>query len=314
MKRSFLLILIIGIVSFGVKAQDDATKKEDKEGWKYSGIFGLTASQVSFSNWSAGGENSYSLNGLVALNATYKKGKHLWTNDLGLAYGIMKQGEKEVRKTDDKFEFNSAYGYKATDVWYYSAVLNLKSQFTEGYKYNDGATPPTPDKIKISNLFAPGYLNLSLGMTYKPSDMFSVFIGPVSGKMTFVNDKDLANAGAFGVEAAEYDAAGNIVKEGKKSKSEFGGTIKAKFTKDIFENVNVLSKLTLFSSYTKNPQNIDVDWQLLVNFKINEWLSTNINLHLIYDDDIKSISDAGLPEGPKVQFKEVFGLGLNLKF
>ncbi len=298
MKKSFLLLLMIGIISFSIKAQDDAAKPEEKEGWKYSGLFSLTASQVSFSDWAAGGENSHSLNGLIALSADYKRDKHFWENDLTLAYGIMKQGEKEVRKTDDKFEFNSAYGYKASDVWYYTAVLNFKTQFTEGYKYDDAAGT----KAKLSNLFAPAYLTLSAGMSYKPSPVFSVFIGPISGKMTFVNDEDLSNAGAFGVDP------------GKKSKSEFGGTIKAEFNKDIFKNVNLLSKLTLFSAYNNNPQNIDINWELLFNMKINEWLSANLNLNLIYDDDIKSVNKQGEVGGPKIQFKEVFGLGLNLKF
>ncbi len=300
MKKSFLLVLIIVFVSFGIKAQEEtetAGKTELKEGWNYSGVLSLTASQVNFSNWSAGGENSHSINGLIALKADYKKDKHFWGNDLAFSYGVMKQGEKELRKTDDKFEFNSAYGYQASEVWYYTAVLNFQTQFSEGYKYDD----KNDTKAKISNLFAPAYLNFSLGMAYKPSPVFSMFIGPVSAKMTFVNDDELSDIGAFGVDP------------GEKSKSEIGGILKAEFNKDILKNVNLLSKLTLFSAYTNNPQNIDVDWQLLFNMKINEWLSANLNLHLIYDDDIKTITPEGV-EGPKVQFKEVFGLGLNLKF
>ncbi len=301
MKKSFLLALIIVFVSFGIQAQEEtetAEKKELKEGWNYSGVLSLTASQVNFSNWAAGGENSHAVNGLIALKADYKKDKHFWGNDISFSYGIMKQGENELRKTDDKFEFNSAYGYQASEEWYYTAVLNFKTQFSEGYKYDDKNSA----KYKTSNLFAPAYLNLSLGMLYRPSPVFKVFIGPISGKMTFVNDDDLSKIGAFGVDP------------GEKSRSEFGGVIKAEFNKDILKNVNLLSKLTLFSAYTNNPQNIDVDWQLLFNMKINEWLSANLNLHLIYDDDVKSVNDLGVQEGPKVQFKEVFGLGLNLKF
>ncbi len=297
MRKSFLLLLIVSIFSLNITAQEDTKKAEEKEGWKYGGVFSLTASQVSFSNWAAGGENSYSLNGLLSLNATYKKDKHLWANTLSMGYGVMKQGDKELRKTDDNFEFNSAYGYKASEFWYYTGVLNFKTQFAEGYKYDDKAGT----KQLLSNLFAPAYLNVSLGMAYNPSPVFSVFIGPLSGKMTFVTDDYLSSIGAFGV------------KEGEKSKSEFGGIVKAQFKKDIFKNVNLLSKLTLFSSYTNKPQNIDVDWEVLVNMKINKWLSTNVHLHLKYDDDIKTMGEKGM-EGPKIQFKEVFGLGVNVAF
>ncbi len=298
MKKIILLLMIVGVVSFGVNAQDDTAKPEAQpDGWKYSGMFSLTAAQVGYSNWNAGGENSHSLNGLAALKAEYKKDKHLWSNSLILGYGVMKQGDKELRKTDDNIELNSAYGYKASDVWYYTGVVNFKTQFTTGYKYDDKAGT----KIKLSNLFAPAYLNISAGMAYRPSPALSVFIGPLSGKMTFVNDDYLSDLGAFGVDP------------GEKSKSEFGGIVKVNYTKDLFKNVNMITKLTLFSSYTEKPQNIDVDWELLLNMKINKWLSANINLHMIYDDDIKT-RENGKVSGPKVQFKEVFGLGLNLSF
>ena len=279
-------------------AQDDKAKADSTIGWSYPSLINITASQVSFSNWSAGGENSYSINGLTALNADYKGEVSIWENDLVIGYGIMQQGNKEIRKTDDKLELSSKLGYKALKNWYYSALAQFKTQFTEGFSYDDDAGT----KTKLSQFMSPGYLNLSIGMTYKPSKVFSMFAGPVSGKSTFVMDDSLSTAGAFGVDP------------GKKIRNEFGGTVKFEIVKDLVKNVNLSTKAEFFSNYAEKPENIDIDWQLLIALKINKWLSTNIHLHAIYDDDIKGTDENGEEIGPQLQFKEVFGIGLNFKF
>jgi hypothetical protein len=294
MKKAFLSGISI-IFALQAIAQDPPA--DTTLGWKFPTIINISLSQTSFSNWASGGENSYAVNGLLLLNADYKSKMTLWENDLIFAYGLMKQGEKEVRKTDDKIEFSSKFGYKAINHWYYSGLLQFKTQFTDGYKYDDAAGT----KSKLSTFMAPGYLNVSLGMNYAPSKVFSLFIGPLSGRSTFVFDDELSDAGAFGVEA------------GKNVRNEFGGTMKALLNKDIMKNVNLSSKLELFSNYIENPQNIDVDWQMLINMKINKYLSASINLHMIYDDDIKTTED-NQARGAKVQFKEVFGIGFNYVF
>jgi hypothetical protein len=82
-----------------------------------------------------------------------------------------------------------------------------------------------------------------------------------------------------------------------------------------FKNrVTLKSTLGLFTNYLENPQNVDVDWKMSINMKINDYLSANLNTHLIYDDDIKTSDDEGNPRGAKVQFKEVFGVGITYKF
>lgn len=289
--------LMAAILLFVVKVQGQE-KADTTLGWKYPSIISFTVSQSSFSDWAAGGENSYSINGLTNLAANYKSDKSLWENDLLFAYGILHQeGFGDPRKSDDKIEFSSKYGYKASEKWFYSGLLQFKTQFAVGYKYNDDDTKDT-----ISAFLAPGYFNLALGMNYVPSKSFSVFIGPISGKSTIVLDDTLSAHGAFGVDPGE-----NI-------RNEFGGSIKAVYKKDIMKNVNLFTKLELFSNYMENPQNIDVDWQMLLTMKINKLLSANINLHLIYDDDTKTTDDLGNPKGPKVQFKEVFGVGFSYKF
>jgi len=137
----------------------------------------------------------------------------------------------------------------------------------------------------------------------------SIFAAPATGKTTFVIDDELSNAGAFGVDP------------GENSFSEFGGYMRFIFTKNDFEseflkNVSITSKLDLFSNYLENPQNIVVNWENLIALRINKFLTVNINTHLIYDDKIKIAKEVdGVEESyPRVQFKEIFGLGISFKF
>jgi len=154
---------------------------------------------------------------------------------------------------------------------------------------------------------APGYLLGALGLEYKPSENFNVFLAPITGKFTFVMDPALSDSGAFGV------------KRGEQVYSEFGGYLRLFLKKDIMENISLQSKLDLFSNYFHNPQNIDVSWETLLTLKVNKFISATITTHLIYDDDIKFAKDTNNDgkideNGPRLQFKEVLAVGLAYKF
>jgi hypothetical protein len=170
--------------------------------------------------------------------------------------------------------------------------------------------------VMISDFMAPAYLTIALGMDYKPAKYFSLFIAPVTGKMTFVNNQTLANEGAFGVEAAEIDpVTGDILEPGKKIRSQFGGYIKAAFSKDIMKNLTLGLKLDMFSNYLAiHPQNIVINGQVLIAAKINKYITTSLTTDVIYDDAIKIKDKDGVTLGPRTQLKEVFALGFSYKF
>jgi hypothetical protein len=310
MKR-FLLLLAVLLAYSPVFSQDEASA-DTLEGWKVKGTLSLNVSQSSFTNWAGGGENSMSGNILFGGIANYKMNKTIWENTLLTTYGsIIKGGD--ANKTDDRLEINSKYGYQAfkNEKWYLSAIMNFKTQYTPGYA-NDG------DSILVSNFMSPGYLNLGLGFDWQQSEVFSMNIAPVDAKFIFVLDQELANKGDYGVDAAVLDTAGNIITPGKNMRFKFGAYVRATFNKEVFKNVNVYSTLDLFSNYLKNPQNIDVNWELLISLKINDWLAASINTTLIYDADItfERVNADGVIEtyGPRTQFKEVFNLGLTFNF
>jgi hypothetical protein len=312
-KQFFIFMLLLAFFSNPtIYAQLDEKEKELRKqpkdtitGWKTGGMVSLNFSQTSLINWASGGENSYSGNGLVNLFANYKRKKLTWDNSLDIGYGLLKQGEEGLRKTDDKIDFLSKYGRNAFSNWYFAGLVHFKTQMTPGYNYPN-------DSVFISRLFAPAYTLISIGMDYKPSDNLNLFISPLTGKFTFVNDERLANEGAFGVTPAEYDGIGTLITAGKKSRAELGGYVRFLYKRDVFENVNFLTKVDLFTNYLDNPQRIDINWEVLIALKVNKFITATIATHLIYDHDI-NITDKDGRTGPRTQFKEVFAVGFSYK-
>lgn len=292
--KKVLFSIVITSLALTLSAQEDTTVVEGP--WKSGGMATLSFSQVSLTNWAQGGESSYAINLLSAFNLNYAGDNTTWDNLVDVGYGIQKIGEKDPGKTDDHLELLSKYGYKTSGNWYLSGMLNFKTQFTKGFQFTDAGN------VLISDFLSPGYILLAVGMEYKPSDAFFFSASPVGGKVTLVMNDSLSTVGSFGVEA------------GKTSRSEFGGTVKIGVNKEVMKNVTLTSTLDLFSNYIDSPLNIDISWKAMVNMKVNEILSANISTHLIYDDDIDYIDPEGASQGPKVQFKEILGIGLSVKF
>ncbi len=292
MKQIYLLLSGV-LLSSAISAQDTASVEGP---WKYNGMASLNFAQVSLTNWAQGGESSYAINGLSAINFNYNKNNNSWANSLDMGYGIQKVGEESPTKTDDHLELISKYGRKTKSNWYYSGMLNFKTQFTEGYKKTE------TEKIVISDFLSPGYIMLSIGMEYKKNDSFFFSVSPLTGKITIITDDSLSTAGSFGVDP------------GENMRAEFGGSVKVGLNREIMENVNLSSTLDLFSNYIEKPQNIDISWKAMLNMKINKFLSANISTHIIYDDDVAYTDDNGISQGPRVQFKEMLGIGLSYKF
>jgi hypothetical protein len=299
MKKTLLLLFLV--TSIGGYSQNDTIKN-----WNLKGKASLNFSQSYFSNWSAGGENSLTAVAKYTMDANYKKGKHSWSNWFDFAYGYSLIGKSDPMKTEDKIEILSSYNYDLHKYWALSAVLSFKSQFRNGYDYSKDSTN------NISGFMAPAYIDFGPGITYKPSDHFSANFSPVTPRWIVVMDQNLANQGAFGLKAA--DTINGVVQDAKQVKTAFGAKLLMILSYEVAKNVNLSTKLELFSDYLDKPQNIDVNWQVLVELKVNSWLNVNLSTELIYDDDV-IIKDANdLPMGPRTQFKQMLMLGIGYSF
>jgi hypothetical protein len=151
-------------------------------------------------------------------------------------------------------------------------------------------------------------------MDYRPNNVFDCFIAPATGKLIIVNNTALANAGDFGVTKAVLNDSGKVITPGKKTKFEFGGYIRTSLTKDIMKNVNLYTEADFFSNYLQNPQNIVINWQMLISMKVNKFISATLSTQLIYDDKANIVIDSKGDTGPRTQFKELFGVGFSYKF
>jgi hypothetical protein len=281
--------------------------------WKKENKVGFDISEIAFVNWSAGGNNSISglLSGQFKRSFAYDNIK--WNNELLFKYGVNKQDGTKLQKTDDALQLNSTFGFRRDTVsnWFYSAKFNFNTQFTNGYSY------PNRDKA-ISKLFAPAYIFLGAGTEYVNKEQkLAVYISPLTFKTTFVLDQKLANEGAFGMTKATYDIEGNLISEGHKLKTEMGFLLTGNHKDEIFRNIFMENRLVIYSDYINKFGNIDVDWQLQLNLIVNEYVKANIGTHLIYDDDIKAkkeVDGKQITIGPKLQLKQILGIGLEYNF
>ena len=326
MKKIYLILaLLAGTLTAG--AQTDAVAKEvaglakksketvaadSAKPWKFDGMLSLTASQTSLKNWAAGGDQQIGINILGNLNANYAKDRHSWQNSVLCQYGALRLIDEndEFRKTDDKFQFSSKYGYALSKKWYYSAIFDYKSQWAKGWTYNnkyDKTQPEGPDNIyrtRNSSCWSPLYLTYTIGFDYQPNEHFSIYLSPLCGKTTVVLNDDLADIGAFGVDSTKH------------VRSEIGWYVKANAAFNITKQASLNTNITLFQNYKDGgPLNeVDVDWNLILTFQINKWLAFSFVSELIYDEDITIADSDDKPHNSLVQFKDVIGVGLTFKF
>lgn len=293
MKRIYIVMLFAALATITYAQTDDKGCQEGA--WVLKGVTGLNMSQTAMANWSAGGENSIAGNAYLNASLTHKKGNWLWVTNMVLDYGLSKTKSQGMRKSSDKIGLSTQLGYSTDNVWFYTLMGDLNTQFAKGYDY--------PDKEhQISNFFAPAYSNIALGMEWRPKSNYSLLLSPVSTKMTFVTDDYLSDLGAFGVDPGDH------------FKIEGGAFVKARAELPVMENVNLITTADFFTPYSKDFGNIDVNWDVLISMKINKVLSATINTTLKYDNDVKTFDDNGVKKGAKVQFKEVLGIGLAYNF
>jgi hypothetical protein len=308
MKRIFFVAVLFSAIK--THAQDktvndlkaESEKKIAKDAsdtipqiWKKGGLVNLNLSQTSLSNWAAGGDDfSLSVNAIVNLYAFYKKGKSSWDNTFGFQAGYLKTTSLGGRKNDDKLDILSKYDYAFAPKWNVGALFNFRSQLFKGYTYEDNS------RTFSSDFLSPAYFILSAGIDYKPNDNFSVFISPVTARLTVVKNDSISLKGLYGVDV------------GKHSEFEFGAFLSVSYIKNLNKIVSYNGRLDLFSNYAHNPQNVDMIFSSVFAAKLSKWLSATWNIDMIYDDDVKLFGPNH--SSPALQIKSLVGAGLLVKF
>ena len=260
MKRNLILAAIL-LCSTSIFAQEAQT--EQPKLWKWSGIIGLNANGTGMVNWAAGGNNNVAGDVFGKLNCNYDKDALSWEAKLDVDYGLtyVDQQNDKLQKTSDHLNFDTKFGWAFQPKWYLTVNAGFHTQFDLGRKY-EGLN----DQNQIvSNILAPSYTDISVGFDYKPVEFFSLYMSPVSGRITTAYLSDKLNqkyAGLYPISAENdglrqklketygvwyYDDM-NIKKYDRNYRAELGLSIKASLNYK-YKDLTLMSNLTLFTPY-----------------------------------------------------------------
>jgi hypothetical protein len=303
---------------------------KDTVAWVYGGFLAIGFNEGFLHNWAAGGElASLSVNGIFNGRIDRLFNRNIWSNNLDLSYGLQYNYSTGFvpRKTDDRIDFTSKYGYKITrNDFYFTGLFNFKSQFTKGFDY----AVPNWDTMPTSKFMSPAYFTTAIGLEYRKGSDVSLFLSPAAGRLTLVNKEYTLRqpAGAFGV---PY---------GEKHSLQLGAYFSGRYTAHIGNNIIYRTRLDLYSNYlakdkkdslgnvvkTDNPGNVDVLFDNLFSWKATKFLSVTLGMTFIYDNDIpynstyKDASGEYIPKNEPgkdlgwLQVKQIFTFGLQYKF
>ena len=288
------------------------------EGLSFHGNYGLNINQLALSNWAAGGESSAT--GKAFANFTLIDQRKTYNQKLtgAFAFGISRFADKRIEKSDDKLDLNYSFSLSNKKLSMFSVVSTFNTQFANGYKYPN-------DSTRISGFFAPAYLTLSAGYTYKTkNERFQAYISPVAGKMTFVTIQELADQGAFGVKKGYYDTD-SIWVPGRNVVSALGVNLILNYTQPIGKNIKYITMLNAFYNYTEERDDdyfhLDFNWENTVNFVISKHLSTVLFFNMKYDHNTKfpvyetiDGTETVVDNVPKLQIKESLGIAFIHRF
>jgi hypothetical protein len=282
--------------------------------WKYRTEASFVLNQASLSNWVKGGESSIS----TALDATEyadynnKQLKLSSDNFARLKFGYIETGKDGIRKNLDLLETNSKINHKAFGKFDFSFILLFKTQIAIGRNYFKTTAGKDTSNL-VSKFMNPAILTIGLGLDYRPNKTTSINFSPLSYKGTFVTDT--AN-----IDQTQYGIAKN-----RKSLNEPGVSFMITNEFKPVKTVTIVNRLQLFTNYIHNPQNVDVDWEMIATTKLNWFTDVMFNTHLIFDDDTKTDEQYSngqpvlKPDGTKkktarIQFKEMLGFALAFRF
>jgi hypothetical protein len=282
--------------------------------WKYRTESSFVLNQTSLSNWVKGGENSISTALDITGYADYNNKQLLLSsnNFARLKFGYIASGDQGIRKNLDLLETNSKLNHKAFGKFDFSGILLFKTQIAYGYNYFK--TTSGKDTSSLASKFMnPAILTIGFGLDYKPNKTTSINFSPLSYKVTIVTD------------TAHIDQTKYGIPKNRKSLHEPGVSFMITNEFKPYKSVSIINRLQLFTNYIHNPQNIDVDWEMIAVANLNWFTDVRFNTHLIFDDDTKTVElykngqpvlrpDGTQKKTARIQFKELIGLSLVFRF
>ena len=326
-----------------------APKVEKPKNWTTSLKTQINVGQTQLTNWAAGGDNTVSLAAFIDGNANWKKNDMFWNNRLQLDYGFLYASSKPLlQKSTDRIYLESKWGYKTESMknLYFSANYDFKSQFSSGYDYKTPASVTDENgkdlkgaalrnawrdaRVLKSDILAPAYTNLALGIDYVPTKWLSLNFAPLTGGFVIVRKAELRKSysmkekkttTAEDIAAAESAlsaattpqeiekaqiALGNLYRS---ANFEFGAQLKADAKVNINDNFSYSTQVVLFANYLDIKRCPRINWDNRIDWKLAKYFSLTLTTNLIYDDTIMIADKDGNNPKARVQFKESLAFG-----
>ena len=259
--------------------------------WKFTSDLSLQFMQNYISdNWYKGGESNNSMLANVILEANYNnKRKLTFSNRLEMKLGFYSSKSDSIHRyktNNDQIRLTNKLDLKASKHWSYTAMLQTWTQFYRGYRSND--------RVVYSDFMSPFESVLSLGMTYKlsaKSFTLEATFSPLAADYKFVGRRRLATS--FGID------------EGHHTNLDYGSSATINTTWTPIKNVTWKARLYAFTDYSRTT----IEWENTINFKVNDFLSTQLFLYPRFDDGVVRQDNHSY-----LQFKEYLSLSFNYKF
>ena len=263
--------------------------------WTKRGKVGVLLNQVGFSDWVGGGTNNFSGTIKFDYELRYRYLGWDWLTNIESAYGMAKfKNAPFARKIDDRILIQSIVGNKFSKNLSFSAFFNFNSQIGNGYKYSKDNQNNETRELK-TRILSPSYFQLGTGFLWKKEKKLWVNYSPISSRLIFVSKRFTNNL----KDGESYYG----VSKDKGSRYELGANLTFHSEGKILENVNYRQDLKLFSNYLDKLANVDLDYLVEIDLDVNSFLSTQLIMQFIYDDN--SIA--------RLQIREIIGIGVQLK-
>jgi hypothetical protein len=257
--------------------QKEIELTNDSSYWDNHSILYFGFNRVGLYNWAAGGMNFMELHGLANMRFDYRHNKFHWNNFINLQLGVIKSGYGNQGiwlKNDDLIELRSKFSRRTKHLWDYSFLIDIRSQFTDGYYTEYDRL----NNFYMDNFLSPIYPIFAFGFDYHASNNLTIDVSPFTAKSTIVLDDSLSRIGVFGLEPNE------------KYRYEAGLYMNLLYSHDSLfgiKNLHFMTDVTVFGNYLDSPGNIDFTCEVLASYHLNDFLSLTFQGYLIYDDDIK---------------------------
>ena len=267
-------------------------RREQMGPWQYAAKADAQFSQNYVSkNWYQGGFSNVAILGIVTGKVNYDDKKCVqWENNLEWRIGFNSVAGDTLHMlstNDDVFKINSKLGIKAGGNWFYSGSVDFATQLFNSYNGINSTVMKT-------SFLTPVRMNIGVGLDYKYKKIFSLMISPVSYKYIYVHNSKHVDTNLFGI------ATGGRVL------SEIGSAFTATLTYPVSHEIQLDSKLSFYTNYEK----VEIDWEMVLNMKINRFMSTRISINPRYDNTV--ILAAG--DKANIQFKQLLSVGFYHKF